>query len=118
MTRPAPRGARCRPGEGEVLWPCASQPVELVEGVDQVRMGRGQLRLAERQGALEHGHCLVVPPLPSVLNDAKSKIENDLLPKLDSVSPPADWMVESEEKVALHESLEQLAFLISLLLEP
>ena len=49
---------------------------------------------------------------------AISRIENDLLPKLDSASPPADWMVESEEKVSLHESLEQLAFLISLLLEP
>ena len=49
---------------------------------------------------------------------AISRIENDLLPKLDSVSPPADWMVESGEKVALHESLEQLAFLISLMIEP
>jgi hypothetical protein len=50
--------------------------------------------------------------------EALEKILNDLLPRLDGEPSPADWMVDGEDKLFLYAELEQLAYLISLELEP
>ncbi|MHC4414902.1 MAG: right-handed parallel beta-helix repeat-containing protein [Planctomycetota bacterium] len=88
-----------------------SLPLEVFDAPnDNARRGRrtalcNKLRASAKQVAREN------------FEGALGKIENDLLPKLDSAGSPADWMVEGDEKAQLRADLEQLAYLLSLELE-